>query len=305
MNASNALVSAANSRDLPILSDPEVRAALEQLTRAALEHLAEEYRPVLERARELPEVAKLIPVTSEEEHEYFREWLADEVDATEKRAKEIIDPYSGFAHRVHRAFTSLRALVTDETAKAREIAKPKILAWKAEVDRLRREAEEQARREREAAELRAAIARAPYLVHVAVAQVAELIQREEEKRIAAKAAEDAGDAEAAAAIAEEFGRVDAPTIQPDLTPLLPEVIPPPMAPAKVSGIAKNFKGRLRRPFIELVRFVAEHPEWESLLTPNQSAIDKAAKLHEEKLSQVVPPLEGYDDPTVRKAARRR
>lgn len=302
MNAPNAVVLAAPR--IPLLDDPEVRAAFEGLARAALEDLARELAPVLDRARSLPDEAELIPCSSEEECDFLQAWLGDEVARVEKRGKEIVDPYAGFAHRAHRTFTALRALVTDETAKASAVGKRKILAWARVVEERRRGAEERARREREEAERLVVVARAPYLLHVAIAQVAELMQREEEKRIAAKAAEDAGDTEAATAITEELGRVEVPTIQPDLSVALPEVLPPLATPQKPKGIARNFKGRLRRPLIDLIRFVAEHPEWESLLELNQSSVDKAAKLHETKLSQVVPALEAYDDPTVRRARRR-
>jgi hypothetical protein len=294
-------------RGLPLLSDPEVVAALERLTRAALEELAGEFSPVLERARSLAEEAALIPVTTEDEHDFLRTWLASEVDATERRAKEIVDPYSGFAHRVHRAFTALRGLVTDETSRARATAKPKILAWAAELDRRRREAEERARREREEAERLAVVARAPYLLHVAVAQVAELEDTEREKREAAERARAAGDHEIADAITDEIGKVEAPIIQPEPPPPPSITVAAPVAvPSAPKGIAKNWKARLRDPdgLLRVVRFVAEHPEQIGLLELNQGAADKLAKVHEARLGDVVPGLEGWNDPTVRRTRGR-
>lgn len=294
-------------RGLPLLSDPEVVAALERLTRAALEELAGEFSPVLERARSLAEEAALIPVTTEDEHDFLRTWLASEVDATERSAKEIVDPYSGFAHRVHRAFTSLRSLVTDETTRARAVAKPKILAWAAELDRRRRAAEDQARREREEAEHRAVIERMPYLAHVGLAQWAEIELAEQEKRAAAERAREAGDLEVADAIADEIGKIDAPTIQPEVAPAPALTIAAPAAlPAAPKGIARNWKARLKGDdgLLRVVRFVAEHPEQIGLLELNQAAADKLAKVHEARLGDVVPGLEGWNDPTVRRTRGR-
>lgn len=288
---------------VPILDDPEVREAFEAALRVTLEDIAGKIGPVIERARSLPEEVRLIPVSSEAEHEFFRSWLADEVDGADEGAKAIIDPVAGVFHRLHRSFTAIRALVTDETAKVRAIAKPKILAWNAEVERRRLEAEAQVQREREAAELRATIERAPYLAHVGIAQWAEIEQNEAEKREAAERARDAGDHEVADALADELGKVETPSIQPVAAPVAPPVVTAPViVPSAPKGIAKNWKARVTDK-AALIRFVADHPEYANLLDLNQSAADKLAKALEQNLAATVRGLEGFNDPSVRRTSR--
>lgn len=298
MSTPNAVVPA--MPDVPILRDPEVREALEQVARLALEELARDFSPIYERARSLPQEAGLIPVTSEDEHGFIRAWLADEVDGTEEAAKRLLDPIATFLHRLHRSFTGLRGLVTDETKRAREVAKPKILAWANELDRRRREAEEQARREREAAELRVVVGRAPYLAHVGISQWAEIEIGEREKHEAAERAREAGDLEVADAIADEIGKIEEPTIQPELEPVLPLVAAPVSVPEKPKGIAKNWRARLTDR-MKLIRYVAAHPEYENLLELDQGAADRLAKALEDKLA--IPGLEAFNEPTVRRGRR--
>lgn len=289
---------------VPVLDDPEVRAALEIIARTTLEEIATAYRPVITRALSLAAEAECIPVTSAAECEFMQEWLATEVATTEERAAKIVDPYAGFAHRLHRAFTGLRALVTDETKRAREIANPKIVEWGRAVERMRQDAERRAREEREAAELRLVISRMPYLGHVGIAQVAEITAVEREKQAAVDRAREAGDHEVADAMADQIGKVETPTIQPELALSLPSVAPPAAAvPEKPKGIAKNWRARLSSK-TRLIRFIATHPEYENLLDLDQGVADKLAKALEDKLAQTIPGLEGYDDPTVRKTPRR-
>lgn len=287
---------------LPILQDPEVREALAKL-RTVLEVMAVEYGPIVDRARELPDVARLIPVTTAAEYEYLREWLAAEVATVEDDAKRIVDPFAGFAHRVHRALTSLRSLATDPAALARAIAKPKIIAWDEAVERERRRIEEENRKAREAADRKAAIEQGLYLFGVAVAQVAELETAKAEKLAAANAAAKAGDKERAAAMRNEAERVETPTVQPQFFERPPAVVPTMAAPERPKGIAKNWKARLlsRR---DLIVFVAAHPEYENLLDLNQGSADKLAKALEGNLKATVAGLEGFNDPTVRTAGKR-
>lgn len=297
---SRELVQAAPS--LPLFDDPDVQAALAKL-RSSLEGLAVEYAPILAKARALPEIARQIEVNSQEEYEFLMAWRSDQVAALDEEAGELLDPWAGFAHRVHRAFTGLRGLVTAETERAREISKPRLVAWDERVKAERRRLEEEARVQREAAERLARLHRGIYLFGVAVSQVAELAERKRKTDEAAAEAEKAGDAKVAAALREAAERPAEPTIQPMLPNIPPAAPPPVVMPEAPRGIAKNYKARVDNK-MALIRFVAEHPEHENLLDVAQGPADKLAKAYEHRLAEIIPGLAGINDPTVRSARRR-
>lgn len=286
------------ARALPVLSEPEVQQAIARL-RAALEELAEEYAPILARARELPDEAQLIPISSTDEHDFALAWLRDEQAAAVTRVKESVGPWKKLADTVHAAFCRLEKLALDPAAAARQVIVDKARRYGEIVEAQRREAERRAREEAAAAERLARVHHGITLVAFAISQAAEVM----ENRAAASAAEKAGDGEKA----EEL------RTQAEM-PLFQQPPPPPIvvtAPAELpeapKGLAKNWKGRLSATdgLLRVVRFIANHPEWIHLLELSQVHADRAAKTFEARLGQVVDGLEGFNEPTVRAGARRR
>lgn len=291
---------------LPVLSDPDVQAAIARL-RLALEELADDYAPVLAQARALPEQAELITIGDAAEDEFALAWLRSEQIPTLDRVTEMIGPWKKLADKVHSAFVALERLGLDPAKQARGIIDDKRKRYAAQVELARQEAQRRAREEAAAAERRRMLEAAPYVLATAISQVAELVKQDEDRKKAAKEAQRKGDAERAEALKAEIGKTyEQPKTQLEFAPIPASPPPPVVVPEKPKGIAENWKARLAEHDgkMRLVRFVAQHPEWAGLLEVNESSADKAAKSLKEKLGAVVDGLEGFNDPTVRVGRRR-
>jgi hypothetical protein len=295
---------------LPILAEPEIQQAIARL-RVALEELAEQYAPILDRAKSLPEEAALLQIVDTDTDEFAMAWLRSEQIPTLDAIAESIGPWKKLADKVHSAFVALERLGLDPAKQAREIINAKRRSYAEQVERGRQEAQRRAREEAAAAERCRILEAGPYVFATAVSQVAELLKQDEDRRKAAEEAARRGDAERAEAIKAEVGKnYEPPKTQLELRPIAPTPPPPVVIPEKPKGIAENWRARFTAALeeeaahVRLIRFVAEHPEWRMLLPVDWSAADKAAKSLKAKLGDVVVGLEGYDAQTVRVGRRR-
>ncbi len=160
--------------------------------------------------------------------------------------EEMLEPAVKAANAAHKTLTGLRNNLTAPLDHARQIASTKAMNWESEQ---RRKAEEDRKR-----------------------LEAEARRLEEERQIAdAIAAEEEGDAETAEAIMAE----------PTITPVV-HVAP---AIAKVQGVATKTTWDAEVTDLRaLIRYVAEHPEWEHLLMPSAVALRGLARSQKGALS---------------------
>lgn len=186
----------------------------------------------------LIEQAKSLLITNAVEHEIGLEHLK-RIALAEKRVKDLFEEPKKAAHAAHKAITTAEAKLLLPLAEARQIITGKALTFQAEE---RRKAEEAQRAAAEAAR-----------------------KAEEERQLAdAIEAEASGDKAAAEQI------LAAPTSVPAVY-VAPQV-------AKVAGVSSRvyFRCKVVSP-IELVRYVAAHPEEIALVLPNESLLNKRAE----------------------------
>lgn len=141
-----------------------------------------------------------------------------------RRVAEVFDPIVEAAHRAHKTAVEQRKGVEQYAVTAERMLKERMSVYEQEQARLRRAAEEAARREQERLE-------AEERARVAVEE-ARLRAEAEDKRLAeAVAAEQAGDAVRARALVEE------PIVVAPVAPRPVFVPPTPMARPKVEGVS--------------------------------------------------------------------
>lgn len=313
MNTATAVATATERLNhLELLERPEIREALTTL-RTALERLHEEYAPIVNEAKRLPGQAELVEVVDQPSYEFANQFVREVILPVRDRAKEIIDPYTEAGNIFHKAMVSLRKLVTEPGNKqssspvehAIRIIDGRCMAYNQDQEWLRREAEAREAAERERLELKAKCEAVWSTIWWLAAAVAEAELKKAELAKIAETAEQEGDKEAAEAIREEMQTAPLPP------PLEPEIVIPPMAPPAVlpdkpkaegTSLRKNFKARLAS-IMSLVAFVAQHPEHHGLLLLNQTAADKLAKAYEEKLGQIIPGLEAWNDAGISRKRR--
>lgn len=291
----------ATRAELAPLDSPEFQEAALAI-RNALETLREAYAPLLARAQSLPRQARaMLPIDSPEANELVQGWARDRAIATKDAVLELLTPWTRFGDVIHKSFVELRKLGTGPADEALDLINAATKQWHAEVERLRQEAEDRARREREAAELRARVLEGVERFAGIVTWLAGAIQEDAQRKAAAKEAEQRGDAEVAKALEEQVGQ-HAPPPEPEPA-RVPEVVAP--ATGLVPGwssssgatIRKNYKARVTD-MMALIRHVAAHPEYVNLLELNQAAADKLAKSLEQRLSKAIPGLDAWNDPSV-------
>lgn len=183
-----------------------------------------------------------------------------------KRAEEVLDPFVESAHRAWKTAVAHRDGIEKPYLDARRIVDAKIQEWDAEQRRLRREAEEAARREQERLEREAR--------EQAEAEQRRLQAEAETKRLEEAAALEArGDREAADRL------IAAPVVVAPVAPA-PVFAPPPAVaePPKVAGISFREEWSAEVvDFAQLVRASAEQRASLGLLLPNQTALNQMAR----------------------------
>ncbi len=116
--------------------------------------MATELVPVEARALTLSEQARAMTVTDQVTHDIATELYLG-LSQLEKEISAIHDPAIKAAHDSHKAAIAAKAKLAGPVEEAKRIIKPKITAWEAEQERIRRELEEKAleeARKREEAE---------------------------------------------------------------------------------------------------------------------------------------------------------
>lgn len=265
-----------------------------------VESLGSDYEPLRDTALALPDQARLIVITDDEELAFANEWTKQAVLARMDAIREFFKDRKARARAVWQDLVDLEKAALEPCEAARKIIDRAVLTYDTRREAERQAAVEKARLAQAEAERQAIIKRASYVTGCAISYAAECIEADERKRAVAAAAETAGDSEVAEAMKQEIGKYEPPTLQPELS--LPPVVAVPVAaePAKAVGgasVKKNWKARLDDK-MALVRFIAEHPEHENLLDLNEAAATKLAKAYEGRLSQIIPGLSAFNDPNV-------
>lgn len=195
-----------------------------------------EQKQIEQKALTITERAQAVQITDQQTYDGAVELLRG-VKALRKEAEAHHRPMIEAAYRAHRAATEALKKIDDPLKQAETHVKGRIGAWDMEQERLRRE--EQRRQEEEARRK---------------------AEEEAEALIEAMEAQGAAEAEIAAVVQEAQ---TAPIIAP----------PPPPVYEKASGVVtrKSYSPEVVS-LIELVRYVAMHPEFVNLLTPNMTAL---------------------------------
>lgn len=297
MNESRtALVPTTVRFDLPISPDDDRwRASWDPETRRAevtlSEHAAARLSPILE----LVEVAETFDVQAPEDREMVVEWARAFPLRLEETLRDVFAEVTALANGLHKGLTAKRAEYAELIDLAKRLTAEKVEAYDRRVAAERAGAERKARDEAARLEREALLAAAPSVMAAAVSYAARCAVEDEERRAAAKAAEDAGDREAAEVMLAEVGRHDP---QPQLP--LPQV---PAAPPAAIPPEPERKGTVRRAnwkaecvdFAALVSWVAKDiPARMHILEVDQAAADREAKNHRERLTEVIPGLRAVD-----------
>lgn len=168
------------------------------------------------------------------------------IKALRLRIAETFDPHIRRAHEAHKALVKERADAEAPLAEAETVLKRAIVAFDQEQERLRRE--EQRRQQEEA-------------------------QRQEEQRRL----------EEAAALELEGNRTENPELLYEANELMEQPIVAPVVQVakttpKVAGIVHRESWSARVTSLRaLIKFVAQHPEYENCLIVNQAAINSLAR----------------------------
>jgi hypothetical protein len=190
------------------------------------------------------ERARALVVTNVEEHGTALVVLG-KLAAAEKRIKDIFEEPKKAAFSAHRAITGAESKLLGPISEAKALVAGKATVF--EVEETRKAEEDLRRRQAEARKI-----------------------EEERQLLDAIAADESGDKEGAAAI------LAAPTEVPVLS-AAPNL-------ATVAGIGSRTTWGARVSSLSaLIKYVAEHPEWENLLEPNLPALNKLAQAQHEKL----------------------
>lgn len=185
-----------------------------------------------------------------------------------RRVADVFGPIVEAAHRAHKTAVEQRKGLEAHALQAEGVLKRRLAVYEQEQERLRRAAEEAARRERERleAEERARVA----------AEEARLRREAEEAQLAAAvAAEQAGDTETAERL------VAAPVVAPPVAPR--QVFVPPaaaMVPPRPQADGVSFRDQYRAEVVsllELVRAVAAGRAPLTLVQANQVALNGMAR----------------------------
>lgn len=239
------------------------------------------------RAAELVAAAQSHVVTDADSHGAALALLAD-LKAQERKFEDELAEPTKRAHETHKWFTTFRKTLCDPLARAAEALKPRISEYE------RKAREEAARKEREAREAAERIERER--------READERRAAEEKRKADEAAAQAqraveearkaGDADGAelaaleAADAEETARraaleQAAIKAEPIAPPAVVKVAP---ALASVAGVSTRTTWRAEvTDLLALVKYVAEHPEWLSLLKADETALNGIARSQKNRM----------------------
>lgn len=261
-----------------------------------------DYEPLRDTALALPNQARLFTIDDREELEFANRWTRENVLARMDAIKEFFRERKARARAVWQDFVDLEKNGLEPCELALKIMNRGTLDFENREEAKRKQAEAEARARQKEAERQAAEEARARREEAERKHAEECRAKDEARAAGAAAAEKGGDTEIAEALRSELGQ-HKPAPVPELP--LPVVTPPvhmPEPPRRGgggggTGIRKNYKARVTNK-TALIKFVAEHPKHENLLDVNESAGKRLAGTYEERLEQVIPGLQGYNDPGV-------